>query len=104
VEGARALKASQETNYSFRRASHHGLVITILIMSIGNAIGLALLIIILKLLAPTVLTHGISTTNSFLQGAEVSAQVASSYAASAAALGRPAGPPFPLPQARQIRP
>ena len=73
-------------------------------MSIGNAIGLALLIIILKLLAPTVLSHGISTANSFLEGAEVSAQVASSYAATTAALKRPAEPPFTLPQAQQIRP
>jgi hypothetical protein len=71
-------------------------------MSIWNAIGLGVLIIVLRLLAPTVLTQGESTAVSFLKGAEVSAQVASSYAAQAAALGTPATPPFALPQARQI--
>jgi hypothetical protein len=71
-------------------------------MSIWNAIGLAVLIIVLKLLAPAVLSQGEATFVSFLKGAEVSAQVASGYAAQAAALGTPATPPFPLPQARQI--
>jgi hypothetical protein len=74
------------------------------LMSIRGAIGLALLIIFLRLLAPAVLSQGESTTVSFLKGAEVSAQVASGYAASAAALGTPATPPFPLPQARQVGP
>jgi hypothetical protein len=73
-------------------------------MSIRGAIGLALLIIFLKLLAPTVLSQGESTALSFLHGAEVSADVASSYAAAAAASGRPALPPYPLPQARQVGP
>lgn len=73
-------------------------------MTLSNAIGIGVLIIVLKLLAPTVLSQGISTTVSFLKGAEVSAQVASSYAAQTAALHRPAEPPFPLPQARQIGP
>lgn len=71
-------------------------------MSVWNALGLGVLIIMLKLLAPTVLSQGVSTTTAFLHGAEVSANVASAYAANAAALGRPAEPPFPLPQARQI--
>jgi hypothetical protein len=72
-------------------------------MGIRNAIGLGLFIIILKILVPTVLSQGISTTTAFLHGAEVSANVASGYAAQAAALNRPAEPPFPLPQVRQVR-
>ena len=71
-------------------------------MGIRNAIGLGLFIIILKLLAPTVLSQGVSTTTAVLHGAEVSANVASGYAAQAALLGRPSQPPFPLPQARQV--
>lgn len=71
-------------------------------MSLWNVIGLATLIIMLKLLAPAVFTQGESTTVSVLRGAEVSAQVASGYAAQAAALRQPATPPFPLPQARHI--
>jgi hypothetical protein len=73
-------------------------------MSIWNALGLGLLIIMLKVLAPAVLTQGESTALSFLKGAEVSAQVASGYAAQAAARNQPALPPYPLPQARQIGP
>lgn len=71
-------------------------------MSVWNAIGLAVLIIVLKFLAPAVLSQGESTVLSFLKGADVSAQVASGYAAQAAALGNPALPPYPLPQTRQI--
>ena len=71
-------------------------------MSVWNALGFGIVLLILKLFAPTVLTQGISTTTTFLHGAEVSAQVASGYAAQAAALGTPAIPPFPLPQVRQI--
>jgi hypothetical protein len=71
-------------------------------MSVWNAIGFVIFIIALKLLLPNVLSQGVSTTNAFLQGAQVSAQVASGYAAQAAALNQPAEPPFPLPQARQI--
>ena len=71
-------------------------------MGIRNAIGLGLLIIILKLLAPSVLSQGVSTTTAFLKGAEVSANVASGYAAQTASLHQPAEPPFPLPQARQV--
>ena len=74
------------------------------LMSIRGAIGLALLIIFLKFLAPAVLSQGEATTLSFLKGAEVSAQVASGYAAEAAALHQPALPPYPLPQARQVGP
>ena len=73
-------------------------------MSLWNVIGLTALIIMLKVLAPAVFTQGESTTVSFLKGAEVSAQVASGYAAQAAALGTPATPPFPLPRVRQIGP
>lgn len=73
-------------------------------MSIRSAIGLALLIIFLKLLSPAVLSQGESTALSFLKGAEVSANVAAGYASAAAALNSPALPPFPLPQARQIGP
>ncbi|MEK7602063.1 MAG: hypothetical protein AAB472_01065 [Patescibacteria group bacterium] len=73
-------------------------------MGIRNAIGLGILIIVLRFLAPAVLTQGISTMVSFLHGAEVSANVASGYAAKSAALGTPSQPPFPLPQARPILP
>ncbi len=69
-------------------------------MRIRRAIGLALLIILLKFLAPAVLSQGKATTVSFLKGAEVSAQVASGYAAEAAARHSPATPPFLLPSAR----
>lgn len=71
-------------------------------MSVWNALGFVILILALKFLLPSVLTQGTATAISFLKGAEVSAQVASGYAASAAALGTPAQPPFPLPQATQI--
>lgn len=80
------------------------LFITILLMSVWDAIGLGVLILVLKLLVPTVLTQGIATTISFLHGAEVSANVATGYAESASKLGSPATPPFSLPQARQITP
>ena len=72
-------------------------------MSVWNAIGIGVLIVLLRLLAPAVLTQGESTAVSFLKGAEVSANVASSYAASSAALGRPSVPPFSLPQARTVQ-
>lgn len=72
-------------------------------MRIRSALGLGIFIIMLKFLIPSVLEQGVHTTLSFLRGAEISAQVASSYAAQAQALGQPALPPFPLPQARQIQ-
>jgi hypothetical protein len=68
-------------------------------MSVWNAIGIGIFILVLKCLAPAVLSQGESTATSFLKGAEVSAQVASGYAAAAAARGTPATAPFPLPQA-----
>lgn len=71
-------------------------------MSIWNALGLAAFIIVLKLLAPAVLSQGESTVRSFLHGAQVSADVAASYAAFAAQSRTPALPPFPLPHAPQI--
>jgi hypothetical protein len=71
-------------------------------MRIRSAIGFGIFIIIMKFLLPSVLSQGVSTSTAFLKGAEVSANVASGYAAQAAALHSPATPPFPLPQARQI--
>lgn len=56
----------------------------------------------MKFLLPTVLSQGVSTTVSFLKGAEVSAQVAAGYASRTQNPGHPSQPPFPLPQARGI--
>lgn len=76
-------------------------------MSIFQALGLGVLILILQSLAPAVLTQIESTTLAFLRGAEVSAVAATSLAASASfatdeALVPPDHADFRMPQATQI--
>ena len=79
-------------------------------MPIFKAIGLGILILVLQSSAPEVLHQLETTTLAFLHGAEISATVATSLAASASSLTTPgtlrlprALPDDPLPQARQIR-
>lgn len=55
-------------------------------MPIFGALGLAVLIIVLKSLVPAIFAQLSATVISFLHGAQVSADVASQLAASAAAI------------------
>lgn len=76
-------------------------------MSIFQALGLGVLILVLQSLVPTVLTQLESTTLAFLRGAEVSAVAATYLAASASlatdeALVPPDHTDFRMPQATQI--
>ena len=76
-------------------------------MSIFQALGLGVLIIVLQSLVPTVLTQLESTALAFLRGAEVSALAATSLAASASFAPDEASVPpdhadFRMPQATQI--
>lgn len=78
-------------------------------MAIFKAIGLGILILVLQSLVPTFFSQLEATTLAFLRGAEVSANVATGLAASAASatesthstLLRPT-PDFAMPQARRI--
>ena len=70
-------------------------------MPIFHAIGLGVLIIVLKFLVPAVLTEGEKTVIAFLHGATVSATVATDLAASAGSIPL-SNEPFVLPQARAI--
>jgi hypothetical protein len=73
-------------------------------MPIFQAIGLGMLIIVLKCLVPEILAEGQKTVLAFLHGATVSAEMATQLAASAETSRRGASftTPPPLPQARQI--
>ncbi len=70
-------------------------------MRISNAIGLGILIIVLRFLAPLVLSEGEKTVIAFLRGATVSATVATDLAASAGSIPL-SHEPFVLPQATPI--
>lgn len=73
-------------------------------MGIRNAIGFGIFIIVLKLLIPNILSEGEKTAISFLQGAQLSAGVASSLIGNTNSSSLPrALPPFALPQAQQIK-
>ena len=73
-------------------------------MGIRKALGFGIFIIVLKLLIPNILSEGEKTAISFMQGAQISAGVASSLVGDSGTRKIPqALPPFPLPQAQQIR-
>ena len=71
-------------------------------MSFSNAIGLGIAIIVLKLLLPGVLTAIEQTAIAFLNGALVSANVATQIAGSAASM-EISNEPFELPRVQGIR-
>lgn len=76
-------------------------------MAIFKAIGLGILILVLQSLAPAVFSQLEATALAFLKGAEVSATVATSLAASAGgatkgSLLREPSSDFRLPQARGV--
>ena len=73
-------------------------------MPISRALGLGLAILVLKALAPAIMTHIESTAIAFLSGAETSAQTATSLAASASSFQLEQSPRrLMLPQAPQIQ-
>jgi len=72
-------------------------------MAFTKAIGLGIGIIVLKLLLPAVLTEIEHTAIAFLQGAQVSASVATDLAASAGDI-RFINEPFVLPRVPETRP
>ncbi|MBU0750175.1 hypothetical protein KKH15_01515 [Patescibacteria group bacterium] len=73
-------------------------------MPISKALGLGLAILVLKALAPAIMTHIESTAIAFLSGAEVSAHAATNLAASAGSFSLPdSSNRLVLPQAPQIR-
>ncbi len=72
-------------------------------MAFTKAIGLGIGIIVLKLLLPAVLTEIEHTAIAFLQGAQVSASVATDLAASAGDI-RFNNEPFALPRVPETRP
>ena len=69
-------------------------------MAFTKAIGLGVAIIVLKLLLPDVLTEIERTAVAFLEGATVSAEVASQLAASAGSV-QISNEPFELPRAAE---
>jgi len=72
-------------------------------MAITRALGLGVLIIVLKLLAPQVLSEGEAVAVAFLHGALVSTSVATDLAASAAD-AQISNEPFDLPRVPATRP
>lgn len=72
-------------------------------MSLSRAIGIGVFIIVLKFLAPDVLSEGTDTAVAFLNGAQVSAAVATDLAASAGSI-RISNEPFQLPVLPVTRP
>lgn len=70
-------------------------------MPIFHAIGLGVLIIVLKFLSPVVLSEGEKTIVAFLHGATVSATVATDLAASVGTV-QLSNEPFVLPHATPI--
>lgn len=72
-------------------------------MAFTKAIGLGIGIVVLKLLLPAVLTEIEHTAIAFLQGAQVSASVATDLAASAGDI-RFSNEPFALPRVPETRP
>lgn len=86
------------------------LSITIIRMHITKALGLGILILMLKFLAPEILAEGQDTVLAFLRGATTSAAIGTALVAGAGA-SLPSSahvpsalPDFPLPQARQTTP
>ncbi len=72
-------------------------------MAFTKAIGLGIVIIVLKLLLPGVLSEIEATAIAFLRGAQVSASVATDLAASAGDI-RFSNEPFALPRVPETRP
>ena len=72
-------------------------------MAFTKALGLGIGIIVLKLLLPGVLSEIEATAIAFLQGAQVSASVATDLAASAGDI-RFSNEPFALPRVPETRP
>lgn len=72
-------------------------------MTLTKALGLGIAIIVLKLLLPGVLSEIEATAIAFLQGAQVSASVATDLAASAGDI-RFSNEPFVLPRVPETRP
>ncbi len=78
-------------------------------MSLFQAIGLGVLILVLKFLVPTIFTEVEATVIAFLHGARISADVAANLAASAGSIPAhsvplSALPSYPLPSAPAYNP